>query len=317
MTYQTIDDQPGDSHSPGKLVAIQMPDSLDGKSVLDLGCNEGFFCKAALARGARRAVGFDANLATVEKAKRRFPEAEFMARSWWDLPTDEKFDLVLMLSALHYEPKPRELCDAILKVLKPGGLFILECGVFTDDPGMRWLTVDRHDGPKRYPTVRLLTERILEGYAVRYIGPSVPQRGDIVARHVFHLRPYEPIVNLIVGPSGVGKTSLTKEISKGGIVSFSADVLLMELASLPNLPNSSLRTFLRGGIDHLRLDLVYERIVTDGLEHEFAEALTSFIARECRLTVIEGYAFLLPPIRDAVLSRLRMAGFRVWISHPG
>ncbi len=40
--YQSFDDEKGASASEKKLKAIRLPDDLTGKSVLDIGCNEGF-----------------------------------------------------------------------------------------------------------------------------------------------------------------------------------------------------------------------------------------------------------------------------------
>ena len=39
-----------------------MPSDLTGKSVLDIGCSEGFFCRQVAKRGARRVVGIDTGL---------------------------------------------------------------------------------------------------------------------------------------------------------------------------------------------------------------------------------------------------------------
>lgn len=50
--YQTFVDRPGVSRSSEKLDGIKLPADLTGKSVLDLGCNEGFFSLEAKRRGA-------------------------------------------------------------------------------------------------------------------------------------------------------------------------------------------------------------------------------------------------------------------------
>ena len=53
---------------------------LKGLSVLDLGCNEGFFCGEALRQGARRVVGIDRSGQSIERAKKRFPDASLHPR---------------------------------------------------------------------------------------------------------------------------------------------------------------------------------------------------------------------------------------------
>ena len=66
--YQTFDDAKGGSKSTEKLQALRLPllrnrhseaRPLKNLSVLDIGCNEGFFCGEALRQGARRVVGID------------------------------------------------------------------------------------------------------------------------------------------------------------------------------------------------------------------------------------------------------------------
>lgn len=42
-SYQSFPDQAGGSHSFDKLTQLRLP-PLAGRSFLDVGCNEGFFC---------------------------------------------------------------------------------------------------------------------------------------------------------------------------------------------------------------------------------------------------------------------------------
>ena len=134
--YQSFDDAKGGSKSTEKLKALALPQlknrhseatPLQGLSVLDIGCNEGFFCGEALRQGARRVVGIDMNNGFLERARKRFPEAEFRHGSWWDLP-DEKFDVIFFLSAIHYEPRQRALLEKLASHLTPTGTLMLECG---------------------------------------------------------------------------------------------------------------------------------------------------------------------------------------------
>src|SRR5687768_9381221 len=75
MAYQSHADKPGVSKSDEKLAALHMPASLIGKRVLDLGCNEGFFCFDAKRRGAARVVGVDRNEGFINTANERATEA--------------------------------------------------------------------------------------------------------------------------------------------------------------------------------------------------------------------------------------------------
>src|SRR4051794_23896292 len=112
MGYQTFDGQRGDSRTAEKLERIQLPPSLEGKSVLDLGCNEGFFALEAKKRGAVRVVGLDHDKRSIQAAKEHAAQAnldvEFLCSKMSDLPK-EKFDFILLLSALHYIDEPARL----------------------------------------------------------------------------------------------------------------------------------------------------------------------------------------------------------------
>ena len=131
--YQTFPGEEGDSDSQRKLAALKLPSFL-GKSVLDVGCNEGFFCLEALKRGATRVLGIDRNPDFISRAKSRHArlhiggQIDFDCRTWDTLPAD-KFDVVLLLSALHYAEDQRAMIQRLVEHLTPQGLFVLEAGV--------------------------------------------------------------------------------------------------------------------------------------------------------------------------------------------
>lgn len=119
-SYQSFlqgEDAEGASLSAQKLDRLHLP-ALNGVSVLDIGCNEGFFCCHAWLSGAKRVLGVDQSELFIEKARARAvgifenngsaKEAgiEFRCGSWWDIP-NEQFDIILFLSAIHYEEHPK------------------------------------------------------------------------------------------------------------------------------------------------------------------------------------------------------------------
>lgn len=75
--YQSFPDQDGGSLSFEKLKKLRLP-SLAGKTFMDVGCNEGFFCGYAKFDGASRVVGIDMNADFLERARHRFPDCEFL-----------------------------------------------------------------------------------------------------------------------------------------------------------------------------------------------------------------------------------------------
>jgi SAM-dependent methyltransferase len=275
-----------------------MPKDLSGKSVLDLGCNEGFFSIEASKRGAARVVGIDQNPGFLAKARQRAPEITFLERSWRDLP-DEKFDLILMLSALHYEGQPRDFLRRVSDRLKDDGLLILEVGV-ANEPGMTRMWTQRIN-TVFHPTWDMLHARYLEPFAFRVIGRSVDQPGDPVPRWVVHCRRLKPTVVLVTGPGQVGKSSLARELSRGQVVTLEIDIILRRVSATMTKVDRPLFEV----IDHYRDQVpksyrkMVDGILAAGLAEEFAELIFSHIPLDEELVIVEGYG-----LHGEVLSRL-------------
>jgi len=99
---------PGADRSP--TADLVFPADLAGKSVLDVGCFYGFFLHDAVRRGARRAVGIEAD-------PERFRISSTLAPLWngkievhegllEQVTLKEKFDVVLFLNVLHHVGDP-------------------------------------------------------------------------------------------------------------------------------------------------------------------------------------------------------------------
>lgn len=219
MSYQSYDGSEGSSRTIEKLERTGLPSSLVGKSLLDLGCNEGFFCIAAKKRGAERVIGLDHDAQVIAAARDRSREAqvevEFREGDLFSLP-DEKFDYVLLLSTLHYIEKPAKLLQVMRRVLKPDGVLILETGLAT---GRQSITrALRSIDERMFPSERLLRQVWLRNYAVRMLGSSVAQAGDPIHRYVFHCNPERTNVIFIVGKGGAGKSNLAAKLSAAPLI---------------------------------------------------------------------------------------------------
>lgn len=98
--------------------ADAIPKNLEGKSVLDIGCNGGFYSLEMKRRGASRVVGVDHDELCLEQA--RFAaeiariEVEFLKMSVYEVAQlRERFDLVLFLGVLYHLRHPLLALDLL------------------------------------------------------------------------------------------------------------------------------------------------------------------------------------------------------------
>ena len=130
---------------------------VHGKTVLDLGCNNGYFTREVLKHGARRAVGVDVSDAI--KGARKLSEGT--KAEYWQMDLDSKefrkfcptFDVVLMLSVLTHVRDKEEFLD------------------WLDDKVRSTLVFESNHGEKNKEHINLVTKH-MHFESVEYLGPS-------------------------------------------------------------------------------------------------------------------------------------------------
>lgn len=100
--------------------ANAIPYDLSGRTVLDIGCNAGFYSIEMKRRGADRVVGVDSDERYLEQA--RFAagiagvEIEFQKMSVYDVPNlRERFDVVLFMGVLYHLRYPLLALDLLFE----------------------------------------------------------------------------------------------------------------------------------------------------------------------------------------------------------
>jgi tRNA (mo5U34)-methyltransferase len=103
-----------------KLFEHAVPRDLSGKSVLDIGCNAGFYSLEMKRRGAARVVGIDSDEGYLAQA--RFAaevqraEIEFRQLDVYDVEKlGEKFDVVIFMGVLYHLRHPLLALDLLYK----------------------------------------------------------------------------------------------------------------------------------------------------------------------------------------------------------
>ncbi len=288
--YQSLGDVDGASQSAQKLRALKLPESLQGKSVLDIGCAEGYFCRAAKKLGAAKVIGLDSDLKKLKLARQLDPHSTYLHQGWDNLPA-EKFDLILHMSALHYAQKPRQLFKDIHSRLTEQGLLVLECGMINQQ-SYELVRVKRAKDVRYFPTRAMLFNKYLSDFAVKLVGLSVMQEGDPVTRYVFHCRKHKPIVLLVRGKGDVGKTVLSSELVKTGCQLIRTDGIMHEIAA-EKKTELALENFVRAKYNEHNgsiLKIVDELEADLKLIEELVEVIFQHISLEERMVLIEGYS---------------------------
>lgn len=95
-----------------------IPADLSGKTVLDIGCNAGFYSLEMKRRGAARVLGIDTDEHYLRQARfaAEIEEAdiEFQCMAVWDIAElEEKFDLVIFMGVLYHLRHPLLALDLI------------------------------------------------------------------------------------------------------------------------------------------------------------------------------------------------------------
>ena len=161
--------------------ADAVPRDLTGKTVLDIGCNAGFYSLEMKRRGADRVVGIDSDEEYLEQA--RFAadvngfDIEFRRLSVYDVGAlQERFDLVLFLGVLYHLRHPLLALDLIREHVA-GDLMLFQsmqrgsAGVTAFAKDHDFWTTDIFDAPD-YPKLHFVEHK----YAHDWTNWWVPNR---------------------------------------------------------------------------------------------------------------------------------------------
>ena len=118
--------------------------SLQGKSVLDLGCGFGNFARQARHAGAKAVLGIDVSENMLAEARIRTNDAaiEYCRASIEELVLEQRtFDLVVSSLMLHYVKDYETAVGKIARYLRPGGRFVfsVEHPIFTARSEQDWV----------------------------------------------------------------------------------------------------------------------------------------------------------------------------------
>lgn len=310
--YQTFDNQIGSSNSQEKLQALHLPERYDNLSVLDIACNEGFFCLDALKRGARRVVGIDKNAYIIQRAKQHSVDIEYICTDWWHLP-DEKFDIIYFLSAIHYEKNQNLLLSYISEHLTEKGILILECGIYPNDV-IYWGISNRFDGDKLYPSQMLLEALLHKHFYTRFKGRSVQQYGDDIPRVVYHCTKKQKICILMSGGPGVGKTTLARLLTNNdSVITMGTDMIFYKImnGSFTSTKYHEIIDMIKKNCEPLKISRFYKKCDVK-FKHKFVSLVLDIMPKDFEIVILEGYSLSDPYTKETIQHALQAQDFVIW-----
>lgn len=141
---------------------------IQGQSVLDLACGEGYYTRALKHKGASRIVGVDLAQGMIDLARKeeeRLPLGiEYRVGDARNLESSDPFDLVVASYLLNYASTVEDLlamCRAIARNLKPGGRFV----TVNNNPEQCW---ERFETTRPYGFIKSSPAPLKEGDPITY-----------------------------------------------------------------------------------------------------------------------------------------------------
>jgi ubiquinone/menaquinone biosynthesis C-methylase UbiE len=142
--------------------------NLNGLSVLDLACGEGFYSRRIKQKGADRVIGVDISTKMIELARQKDASAplniDYLVGDVLTLGKIGNFDLVVASYLLNYAQNKEQLfhmCRTIADNLKPGGRFV-SINNNPDQP------VESYPACKKYGFIKSVAGPLKEGSAITY-----------------------------------------------------------------------------------------------------------------------------------------------------
>lgn len=132
-------------HYPLYRYALSLVPMTGRESVLDIGCGGGRFLKLLLKRTLGRVMGIDYSPKSVEKSIQINEDAvargrlKILQADVSAIPArDGLFDLVSAIETIYFWPDIEDSLTEVLRVMKPGGRFVIANEIRSVDAGKKW-----------------------------------------------------------------------------------------------------------------------------------------------------------------------------------
>ena len=141
--------------------------SLQNKTILDVGCGNGYYMLRMLGAGAKQVIGVDPNLLylsqfyALKKMLNGEIDAHLLPISFDDLPCElNYFDYVFTMGVLYHRRNPMEHLNRLAKHIKPNGALILETLIIGSQHSEELIPSDRYAGMRMSGAYRVHSESL-------------------------------------------------------------------------------------------------------------------------------------------------------------
>ena len=114
-----------------RFTLLELMGNIDGKSVLDVACGEGFYTRMIREQGAAQVTGIDLSQGMIDLANQQEANhqlgIEYVVGDARELSDERQYDIVLAAWLFNYAQTAdelREMCQGVAKALKPGGRLV-------------------------------------------------------------------------------------------------------------------------------------------------------------------------------------------------
>lgn len=296
MPYQTIikDNvviQQGDMDTTAKFNQLTQGIDLKGKTVLDVGCNEGFMCYLATQQDAIT-TGVDINRDYIKQARVNFPTLNFQCMKAEEITGN--YDIILSSGMLHYV----DLDKAFAQFARCTKQVICDVWLYESSD-----QVFANTHREIYIPSRSAFYNIVSKYfnSIKEIGPALSP--DTSKRFIFHIanpKPIQPEAILIYGPPESGKSVLSRTYFNHLILRTDDIFFVWKDRHMPLMLSVSFYSdMLRGNELPRYIDFCTQQI-SDWLG-----------PRVNRDVVIEGYDLSFADYRSRIIKLLHLKGWKV------
>ncbi len=106
---------------------ISLLGNIDGKTILDIGCGDGYFC-AELAKHGAQVTGLDGSENMLSVARKRYPEIKFLHGDLMtqEIELGERADIATSKMMLMNVASVKKVAEKVKAVLKDNGIFAVD-----------------------------------------------------------------------------------------------------------------------------------------------------------------------------------------------